>query len=285
MIYDLAIVGGGPAGCSAAVTAANRNLKTILFDPGDFAPALRKSRSIKNYLGFPEISGKDLMAAFVRHMEQAGTEVVTEKILNVMALNGHFYLSTPGSVYEAGTVLLAVGVPHSRGLEGEKDLIGQGVSYCATCDGNFYRGRAVGVLCTVPSQWHEIEFLAGLASDVTAWISFEPPARIPANVAIRRALPGAVARRGKQLAVTDGDGIKYVDGLFILRETDPVARLMPEIALDGRFIRTDRQQRTSVPGVFAAGDCTGEPWQINKAAGEGQVAVFGAAAFLREQKP
>ena len=94
-----------------------------------------------------------------------------------------------------------------------------------------------------------------------------------------------MARRGKQLAVTDGDGIKYVDGLFILRETDPVARLMPEIALDGRFIRTDRQQRTSVPGVFAAGDCTGEPWQINKAAGEGQVAVFGAAAFLREQKP
>ena len=85
-----------------------------------------------------------------------------------MNLDGHFYLATPSGVTEAKTVILALGIPRSAQLMGEADLVGTGISYCATCDGNFYRNRPIGVICTVPAQWHEVEFLAGLASQVTA---------------------------------------------------------------------------------------------------------------------
>lgn len=169
MIYDLAIVGGGPAGLSAAVTAKNRNLSTVLFDPGSFGLALQKASHITNYLGFPDISGKALMQAFLDHAKKAGTEIVSEKILSIMNLDGHFYLATPSGVTEAKTVILALGIPRSAQLMGEADLVGTGISYCATCDGNFYRNRPIGVICTVPAQWHEVEFLAGLASQVTAY--------------------------------------------------------------------------------------------------------------------
>ena len=100
MIYDLAIVGGGPAGLSAAVTAKNRNLSTVLFDPGSFGLALQKASHITNYLGFPDISGKALMQAFLDHAKKAGTEIVSEKILSIMNLDGHFYLATPSGVTE-----------------------------------------------------------------------------------------------------------------------------------------------------------------------------------------
>jgi thioredoxin reductase (NADPH) len=282
MIYDIAIVGGGPAGCSAAVTAANRNLKTILFDPGDFALALRKTQKIKNYLGIPNVSGKDLMDLFVKQMKEAGTEVITEKVLNVMALNDHFYLGTPSNMYEAKAVILTIGVPHSRGLDGEKDLLGKGISYCATCDGNFYKGRTVGVLCTVPSMWQEVVFLANLAAKGTAWVSFDAPGDVPQNMSIEKTMPTAVRKEGSQVIVTAGEKETAVDGLFILRETDPVSRLLPDLAMNGNYIRVDGSQQTSVPGVFAAGDCTGQPWQINKAAGEGQKAVFGVVDYLRK---
>ncbi|MCH3949794.1 MAG: FAD-dependent oxidoreductase [Acidaminococcus sp.] len=284
MIYDIAIVGGGPAGCSAAVTAANRNLKTILFDPGDFALALRKTQKIKNYLGLPDMSGNDLMNIFVKQMKEAGTKVVTEKVLNVMALNDHFYLGTPGSMYEAKTVILAIGVPHSRGLDGEKDLLGKGISYCATCDGNFYKGKTVGAICTVPSMWPEVVFLAKLAAQGTAWISFDVPGDAPQNMTVEKSLPTAVRKEGNQVIVTAGDKETAVDGLFVLRETDPVSRLLPDLAMDGNYIHIDAAQQTSVPGVFAAGDCAGQPWQINKAAGEGQKAVFGVVDYLRKAK-
>lgn len=125
MIYDLAIVGGGPAGLSAAVTAKNRNLSTVLFDPGSFGLALQKASHITNYLGFPDISGKALMQAFLDHAKKAGTEIVSEKILSIMNLDGHFYLATPSGVTEAKTVILALGIPVQPSLWEKQTLWGQ----------------------------------------------------------------------------------------------------------------------------------------------------------------
>jgi thioredoxin reductase (NADPH) len=279
MLYDLAIVGGGPAGCSAAVTAASRNLNTILFDVGGFAPALRKAPRIENYLGLPGCSGKELMDTFVAHVKSGGTKIATEKILNIMKLNDHFMLAGPSKVYEARSVILALGVSHTAGLPGEGDLVGKGVSYCATCDGNFYKGRNIGVICTVPALWHEVEFLASIASHVTCWLTFEPAA-VPVNVETRRKSPKKLTKTDDGILISDGTET-IVDGLFILRETDPVSRLMPGLDMSGKQIVTGHAMETSVPGVFAAGDCTGSPFQINKAAGEGQQAVLGVVDYLR----
>ena len=137
MIYDLAIVGGGPAGLSAAVTAKNRNLSTVLFDPGSFGLALQKASHITNYLGFPDISGTALMQAFLDHAKKAGTEIVSEKILSIMNRDGHFYLATPSGVTEAKTVILALGIPRSAQLMGEADLVGTGISTARPATGTF----------------------------------------------------------------------------------------------------------------------------------------------------
>jgi thioredoxin reductase (NADPH) len=282
MIYDLAVVGGGPAGCSAAITAANRDLATVLFDPGGFGPALRKAEKVTNYPGLPDASGQDLMNAFTSHMRRAGTEVVRQKILSIMALNDHFYLAGPSSVTEAKSVILAIGVPHSPTLEGEEELLGRGVSYCAVCDGNFYRGRSIGVICTVSSLWHDVEFLAGLASSVTCWLSFKAPGVLPENIHLRKGMPRSLNGEDGKVLVDDGEPL-FLDGLFILRESDPAVRLMPGIALKDRFIRVGDTLETSVPGVFAAGDCIGRPLQIAKAVGEGQKAALGAFDFIRKQ--
>lgn len=284
MIYDTAIIGGGPAGLSAAVTAAARNLSAVLFDAGDFAPALRKSHSIKNYLGMPDQSGKALMDAFLAHAKEGGAVVVPHKVLSVMSLKDHFYLATPGDIYEAKTVILAPGVAHGKGLTGEADYLGRGISYCATCDGNFYKGKHIGVITTLESGWEEVLFLASLAAEVDVWATYPVPAFTEKNIRIRTGKPTAVEGGDKVTALKTTEGTEPVDGIFILRETDPLEKLLPGLKLDGRFIAVNRQMATSVDGVFAAGDRTGLPWQINKAAGEGQVALLSAASWLQEHR-
>lgn len=284
MFYNIAIVGGGPAGCSAAVTAAARNLSTVLFDNGDFGMALRQSAKIKNYLGLPDLSGQALMDTFVNHMRAGKPTVITHKVLNIMPLNGHYFLATPEGIYEAETVVLCPGVRHGSPLAGEKEFLGKGVSYCATCDGSFYKGRVIGVITTLPSAWEEIRFLAGLGSVVKVWASYAPPEILPDNVTWQKGTPLAVEGTAHVTGVRTKAGSEPVDGLFILKETDPLEKLLPGLTLDGTFIRTDRSMATNLPGVYAAGDCTGFPWQINKAAGEGQIAVLSAASYLANKK-
>ena len=284
MVYDVAIVGGGPAGCSAAVTAANRSLSTVLFDTGDFGLALRKSKLVKNYLGLPDQSGEALMDAFVAHMKAGKPEVVPHKVLNIMPMEGAFYLATPGDVYQARSIVLCPGVAHGNPLTGEDAFLGKGVSYCATCDGYLYKGKTIGVITNLPSAWEEVEFLAGLAQKVKVWASYPVPKSCPENIQVMEGQAKEVLGEDKITGLRTTRGEEALDGLFVLRETDPLEKLLPGLELDGSFIRVDEKQATSVPGVFAAGDAIGYPWQINKAAGEGQKALLSAASWLREKK-
>lgn len=284
MVYDVAIVGGGPAGCSAAVTAANRSFSTVLFDTGDFGLALRKSKLVKNYLGLPDRSGEELMDAFVAHMKAGKTEVVPHKVLNIMPMEGSFYLATPGDVYQARSIVLCPGVAHGNPLAGESAFLGKGVSYCATCDGYLYKGKTIGVITNLPSAWEEVEFLAGLAQQVKVWASYPVPETRPENLQVMAGQPQEILGDEKVTGLRTTAGEETLDGLFILRETDPLEKFLPGLELDGSFIRVDGKLATSVPGVFAAGDAIGYPWQINKAAGEGQKALLSAASWLREKK-
>ncbi|MDD6570627.1 MAG: NAD(P)/FAD-dependent oxidoreductase [Acidaminococcus sp.] len=284
MVYDVAIVGGGPAGCSAAVTAANRSLSTVLFDTGDFGLALRKSKLVKNYLGLPDQSGAALMDAFVAHMKAGKPEVVPHKVLNIMPMEGAFYLATPGDVYQARSIVLCPGVAHGNPLAGESAFLGKGVSYCATCDGYLYKGKTIGVITNLPSAWEEVEFLAELAQTVKVWASYPVPETHPENIRLMAGTPKEVLGEDKITGLRTTEGEEPLDGLFVLRETDPLEKLLPGLELDGAFIRVNEKLATSVPGVFAAGDAIGYPWQINKAAGEGQKALLSAASWLREQR-
>lgn len=281
-IYDVAIVGGGPAGLSAALTARIRNKSVLLFEHLGFSPKLQRAHEIPNYPGLPGLSGKELMERLAAHCLETGPLLVKDKVTQIFP-GEVFTLLTPQETYEARTVILACGVSPAALLPGEKELLGQGVSYCATCDGMLYRGREVAVVAYAAEAEHEAVFLSEICSHVAYLPQYKPVGPLPANVEVLAARPQGIESREGRLALRHAQGETAADAVFLLRESDPVENLLPGVALVDNAIEVDRSQATSVPGVFAAGDCTGKPWQIARAVGEGNVAALAAIAYLAKQ--
>ena len=283
-MYDIIIIGSGPAGLSAAIYAQRACLDTIVIEKNGISGGqVLNTWEVDNYPGFPGVTGFELSRQFREHANKLGARVVQDEVVQVELSGNVKKVVCEEETYEARCVILASGA-HHRTLEvpGEEELRGAGVSYCATCDGNFYRNRPIGVICTVPAQWHEVEFLAGLASQVTAYVTFDVEGPVPGNVTVRKDRPKSVAKDVQEL-VLQADDAQRMDGLFILRESDPVTRLLPELAMEGNTIKVNKRLETNIPGVYAAGDCIGQPLQISKATGDGLVAVFGAADYFRKK--
>lgn len=282
--FDIAIIGGGPAGLSAALTARVRNKSVAVFDHLDFSPKLQKAHTINNYIGMPSTAGKDIIRQFAEHASSAGATHIKEKVLNIFT-GDTFTILTPNNTYEAKAVVLAIGVVTSALLAGEKELVGKGVCYCATCDGMLYRGRAVVVLSYTAEGEHEAEFLGEICSEV----HFIPQYKtdyVPtkSTIKVMKAKPLSIEGMDEVTGlVTDGGTVK-AEGIFILRDSDPAENLLPELEMDGAFVKVNRDQATNVAGVYAAGDCTGKPWQISRATGEGVVAVLNAISYIDAHK-
>ena len=166
MKYDIAIIGGGPAGLSAAITASSKGRKVVVFEAHGFSPRLRSVELITDYMGCPDISGNELMDRFIEHARHIGAEIIEEKIVSLKEKAGYFELGTPNSQYNADTVILATGISRSSLLPGEKEFLGRGVSYCAKVDGAEYKGKRVAAIATVPDAMEEIEYLADICSEV-----------------------------------------------------------------------------------------------------------------------
>lgn len=167
-------------------------------------------------------------------------------------------------------------------LDGEQELLGRGVSYCATCDGRLYEGKKIAVLCNAPKFEHEVEFLADLASEVFYFPTYESNIE-KENVTICKDMPKAVCGEEyvEQIRLTSGKTVD-VDGIFCLRNAIAPATLVPGLEIADGHIVTDRQMATNLPGCYAAGDCTGRPYQYTKAAGEGNVAAHSVVSYLAE---
>ena len=184
-------------------------------------------------------------------------------------------------MFEAKSLLLATGMNAGKGFQGELELLGRGVSYCATCDGFLYRGKTIAVYCGAKRFEHEITYLAGMAEKVYLYAGYKDCAVDLPNVE-RLPMPiRTVTGERKVESILLSDGSEYaVDGLFCLRNAVAPTTLLPGIQLDGAHIVVDRQMRTSSPGCFAAGDCTGLPYQLAKAVGEGNVAAHSMVEYL-----
>ncbi|MBU2702047.1 thioredoxin reductase (NADPH) [Sporomusaceae bacterium BoRhaA] len=280
-IFDIAVIGGGPAGLSAVLTGKNRNKKVVLFEHLGFSQKLQKAHVVDNYLGLSKISGQDLMKQFATHVLAHEPVLVKEKVVNVFVTTPAFTLVTGQSTYQAKTVIIATGVVATTLFRGEKELLGRGVSYCATCDGMLYRDKDVAVISYTPEGEHETNFLAEVCRSVTYLPQYRGEySNLTPNVRILKNRPQAILGEGKvDELVTDGENIK-AHGVFIMRQSDPVENIIPELELSGEVIKVDRQLLTNIPGIFAAGDCTGRPWQIAKATGEGLVAGLSAINYL-----
>ena len=203
-VFDIAIVGAGPAGLSAALTARVRNKTVALFEHMDFSPKLQKAHAINNYPGLPMLAGKDLMKQLSEHCLSAGPTLIREKVTNVFA-GDTFTLLTPNNTYEAKAVVLAIGVSNSAMLAGEKDLIGRGVSYCATCDGMLYRGKPVAVIAYTEEGEHDANFLGEICPTVyfipQYKTEFQPS---QPTVQVLKARPQAVLGTGEVTGTADG---------------------------------------------------------------------------------
>lgn len=153
MKYDIAIIGGGPAGLSAAITASSKGRKVVVFEAHGFSPRLRSVELITDYMGCPDISGNELMDRFIEHARHIGAEIIEEKIVSLKEKAGYFELGTPNSQYNADTVILATGISRSSLLPGEKEFLGRGVSYCAKVDGAEYKGKRVAASPLFLMRW------------------------------------------------------------------------------------------------------------------------------------
>ena len=272
-MYDAVIIGSGPAGLSAAINLKLHEKDFLWFGSRDYSDKVEKSEKIANYPGLGLIPGAELNARFDAHAKEMGLEPVDKKVTNVMPADGYLMVLAENEVYETKTLLLATGVLTAKSYEGEDELLGRGVSYCATCDGFLYKGKTIAVFCGAPRYEHEVEYLAGIAEKV--YLSAGYPncgVDLPnvEKIAPVRAVQGGM--KVAQIVLHNGTEIP-VDGLFILRNAVAPGTLVPGLATDGPHIVVDRKQATNVPGVYAAGDCTGRPYQIAKAVGEGNVAA------------
>lgn len=275
---DIAIVGAGPAGYSAAITARKRNKSVVVI--GQNTGWLAHAHSIANYPGLPDISGHDLLEAMKKQAQDLGAELRPGVVHQIVSLGSSFALSLGADFIEAERIILCTGAKQPKLLPGESELLGRGVSYCGTCDGMFYRGKKVAVLSAWTGGVEEAEFLAGLASEVDYYLLAQhtqpenPPYRLCAGK------PQSIRHEANQLVlVTDAGEYRY-DGIFIFRPAVSPDTLLPGLKTEGAFIPVDRRMATNLPRVYACGDCTGQPLQIAKAVGEGNVAAISASADL-----
>lgn len=291
--YDVAIIGTGPAGVSAAITAKVRNKSVLLIGSADISDKVAKAHSIRNYPGLPDIAGSELAAKLQEHLRQMEIEITDRKVTMVYAMGDYYSLQIDQEFIEATSVILAIGVSFGKPLPGEDENLGRGVSYCATCDGALYRGKEAVIVGYAPKEEADARFLSELAVKVTyipAYKKDEMPAD-PAqlfpgigNIEVVIAKPAAIEKRDGKMVLTTDQGEIISDGIFLLRESVSPGKLVPGLELDGNHVKVDRGMAANLPGLFAAGDITGTPYQYIKAAGEGNVAALSAVSYIDSRK-
>lgn len=303
--YDIIIIGTGPAGLSAAITAKVRNKKILLVGSKDLSPKVEKAHTIQNYLGLPSVSGEKMAEAFRQHLDDMRIEITEKKINTVYAMGDYFGIQAGTEMLEANSVILATGVTMDKPLPGENEFLGRGVSYCATCDAALYRGKTVAVIGYGPKEEAEADFLAEVVGKVYYIPMYKEPYHLAENVEIIREKPleivGAASLAaeaesenkdavqaakvlnlfGDKVGALRTDGGEYaLDCAFILRESILPEHLVPGLELEDNHVKVDPQMRTNIPGCFACGDIAGKPYQYIKAAGQGNIAALSAVEYL-----
>ena len=302
-VYDLIIIGGGPAALTAAVYAGRAALKTlVLIGPGP-GGQVANTDLVENFPGFPEgISGAELAQRLQSQAGRFGAQIVMDAVTRVDFSTTPFTIQTHSVTYQARTAIVATGaVPRRLGVPGEAEFFGRGVSACATCDGFFYQGKRVVVAGGGDSAIAEGIFLTRFASEVLVVHRRDQlratkiyQERAFANSKMRfvwdsvvEEIVGEQTVTGVQVrnVKTGETSIIEADGVFVYVGMEPGTELFAgQIELnDAGYVITDRHQRTNVPGVFAAGDVQDPHYrQIVIAAGTGAIAAMEAERFLVE---
>jgi len=306
MDYELAIIGAGPAGYSAGIYAVRAGIKTVLFERGNGGGTAAIAPNIENYAGFQSITGAELMEKMKQHAEQYVTIHEYEEIVDIKKKDDQFILTTSeDKTYQVGAVVIATGTEHRKlDAKGIQQFEGRGVSYCATCDGFFFKDKVVCVVGGGNSALIESIYLKQIGckqvylihrrNQLRAEEAYETDAK---NAGVEFILNHVVDEvKGDQIVDTvvlkhvktgESKSIK-TDGLFVSIGVIPQNDLAKKLGVElneWEYIKVDCQMRTSVPGVYAAGDITGGLRQVITAAAEGANAALTSTEALGKQYP
>ena len=279
-MMDIAIVGGGPAGLSAAVNIVARNRTAVVFGRKAETSALWRAERVDNHLGMPRMTGREMIQAFQAHAQRQGIRIHEGRVMQIMPMGSHFALNVENEFMEAKAVILAMGMEKGVKIPGENEFLGRGVSYCATCDGMLYRGKKVALSAETEEGVEDANFLAEVCEKVYFYGKEGEEHTLDPRV-VRLDQPIRSVAGGEYVAAAViGEQTVSVDGVFFIKATTPVNSLLYGLELKDNSIVVSRQMETSVPGVFACGDVTGRPFQLSKAIGEGQIAGQSAARYV-----
>lgn len=319
--YDIAIIGTGPAGVSAAITSRIRNKNILLLGQKAISDKVSKASMINNYPGLPEITGIDLQKAYRNHLRKLDIDMTEDRVNTVYAMGDYFYIQGTKNNYEALSVILATGADNIKTYDGESENVGRGVSYCATCDAALYRGREAVVVGYSKEAFEEAQFLAEMASKVyyipagkhlkdmqgisrqktdlkgDKFYKIQKETELKAaeftdkniekvsNIEILQDVSVvSIEKEDNKMCLNTNNGKIITDGIFILRESLRPAQLVPGLKITENRVETDRLMATNIKGLYAAGDITGSPYQYIKAAGEGNVAALSAVGYLASKR-
>ncbi len=298
--YDVVIIGAGPAGMTAAVYAARANLKTVMIERGVPGGQMANTEEIENYPGFDHILGPELSQKMLEHAQKFGAEYAYGNVEQLIDGTPYKKVKTADTVYLAKAVIIASGAEHRKlGVAGEEELAGKGVSYCAVCDGAFFRDKELVVVGGGDSAVEEGMFLTKFASKVTI-IHRRDQLRaqkilqerafknkkvnfiwdtVVESIAGKDRVEGVNIRNRK----TGETKLFPTDGVFIYIGTDPLTAWAKDLGITNKngYIETDERMRTKIPGVFAAGDVREKTLrQVVTAAGDGSIAAMEAQQYI-----
>ena len=296
---NLIIVGAGPAGISAALYAARANLDPLVINNG--IGALEKAEKIENYYGLPHpVTGKELFENGIAQAKALGVRVLDAQVLGVSGFDT-FQVKTTEGDFESISVILATGSKRKKpGIPGLQEFEGKGVSYCAVCDAFFYRGKNVAVLGNSDFALHEAQTLLATAGSVTIYTDgmepeFSTKPDLPVNTMKIQAIEGAKTVSGLRLepevsVQENGENVSSfaaTDGIFVAMGpagSSEMARQMGAALTEKGNIKVNDQMESTIPGLFAAGDCTGGLLQVAKAVADGAQAGISAGKYVRSRK-
>ncbi len=280
MKYDSLIVGSGPAGVSAAINLYLLG-KSFVWYGGDITSSkAARAENIKNYPGIPDVTGKELMEKFALHAKKYYLETKDEQVTGIYGEDGDFIAITKNEQIECSSVILCTGADSLKTAKGEDEFLGRGISYCATCDGLLYKGKTIGIYLDEKKYEEEARYLISLASKVYLFPLFKGCTLEGDNVEIVMKKPKEFKGDIRLEKVVLDDREIELSGMFILKSALPATSLVKGLEIKDGHIVTDKRMATNLDGIFAAGDCTGRPYQYAKAVGEGNIAAHSAADYL-----
>ena len=278
MIYDSIIIGKGPAGISAAIYLKRYGYNPLVI--GKDGGALEKAHLIENYYGIESITGNDLIESGINQAKRLGIDVLTEEVVDISFFD-NLTVTTKDNVYQAKTIVLALGASRNRYVKADKF---EGVSYCATCDGFFYRKKKLALIGNGSYMKHELEVLENISKDITIFTD-GLPLEVEVNPEIKVITDKITDIIGDERirTIVAGNERVDIDGAFIAKGNASGFTIAKHlgIALDNNSIVVDGDYMTNIPGIFACGDVIGGLLQVSKAVSDGALCATGVNKFLK----